>query len=77
MLTPPAPAPAKKLSRKEEKAAKEAEKVAAAARVEFLSKLNADLTRLAEPAKRGVTLPADVRLAGYRPVKVLADAVKK
>ena len=77
VLTPPAPAPAKKLSRKEEKAAKEAEKVAAAARVEFLSKLNADLTRLAEPAKRGVTLPADVRLAGYRPVKVLADAVKK
>ena len=54
-----------------------AEKAAAAAKADFLAALEARLTRLAEPVKRGVTLPADVRLAGYRPVKVLADSVAK
>ena len=76
-LTPAPAAAAKKLSRKEQKAAMEAEKAAAGAKAAWLAKVNADVTRLAEPVKRGVTLPADVRLAGYRPVKVLADAVAK
>jgi hexosaminidase len=77
-LTPhPEAAKAKKLSRKEQKAAQEAEKAAQAAKTEWLAKENAELQRLAQASKRGVTLPADVRLAAFRPVKVLADAVGK
>ncbi len=78
-LTPPPPAPekAKKLNRKEQKAAMEAEKAAQSAKGEWLAKENVELQRLAQAPKRGVTLPADVRLAAYRPVKVLADAAAK
>jgi hypothetical protein len=77
LTPPPAGAKAKKLSRKEQKAAQEAEKAAQAAKAEWLAKENAELQRLAQAPKRGVTLPADVRLAAFRPVKVLADAVGK
>jgi hexosaminidase len=72
-LTPaPAAAKPKKLSSKEKKA----ESAALAAKQEWLAQVNAQLTRLAQPARRGQPLPADVRLAAYRPVKVLADAIK-
>jgi hexosaminidase len=72
-LTPaPAAAKPRKLSGKEKKA----EAAALAARQEWLAQVNAQLTRLAQPARRGQPLPADVRLAAYRPVKVLADAIK-
>jgi plasmid stabilization system protein ParE len=70
-------AKAKKLSKREKQAQLEAEKAAAAAKKEWMAKLNVDLTRLAQTPKRPAggqpsTLP-DVRLAAYRPVKVLAD----
>ncbi len=74
-LTPaPAPVPAKhkKLSSKEKKE----EAAAAAAKQEWLAQVNAQITSLARPARRGQPLPADVRLAAYRPIKVLADAIK-
>jgi hypothetical protein len=78
-LTPPPPTPEgvkpKKLSRKEQKAELEAQQAAQAAKEEWLAQENAELTRLAAPPKRGVTFPADVRLAAFRPVKVLVDAV--
>jgi hexosaminidase len=78
-LTPPPPVPEgvkpKKLSRKEQKAELEAQQAAQAAKEEWLAQENAELTRLAAPPKRGVTFPADVRLAAFRPIKVLADAV--
>jgi len=77
LTPPPEAAKPKKLSRKEQKAAQEAEKTAQAAKAEWLAKENAELQRLAQAPKRGVTLPADVRLAAFRPVKVLADAVGK
>ena len=77
-LTPPAPegVKPKKLSRKEQKAAQDAQDAANKAKAEWLAKENDELTRLSAKAGRGVTLPADVRLAAYRPVKVLADAAK-
>jgi hexosaminidase len=79
-LAPPSTASAgakpKKLSRKEQKAEVEAQKAMQATKAEWLAKLNADLKRLSDPPKRGQSAPADVRLSAYRPVKVLADAVK-
>ncbi len=84
-LSPPPAAPAgerpKKLSRKAKKAEEVAEKSAKAARTEWLAKENAELTRLATPPRRGTggitNSAADVRLAAYRPVKVLADALSR
>jgi len=79
-----APAPPamekKKLSRKEKKAEEEAEKAAQSAKAAWLSKLDTDLNRLANPPRRaqaGSPPPstADVRLAAYRPIKVLAEAM--
>jgi hexosaminidase len=83
-LTPPPPAPAgakpKKLSRKARKAQLAAQQAAKAAQEDWLAKENAELARLAQPPRRGnggggQSLPADVRLAAFRPVKVLADAL--
>ena len=79
----PAPAEpagkAKKLSKKEAKTKMEAERAAKAVRQEWLTRLNADLTRLSQPPRRANNAPpaptTDVRLAAYRPVKVLADAL--
>jgi hexosaminidase len=72
----------KKLSAKARKAELAAQKAAQAARVEWLTKENAELTRLAQPPRRGAgggggapNPSADVRLAAFRPVKVLADAL--
>jgi hexosaminidase len=77
-LTPP-PAPGgvqpKKLGRKEQKAALKAEQTAQAAKQEWLAQENAELKRLAGPPEHGQVAPADVRLAAFRPVKVLADAL--
>jgi hexosaminidase len=83
-LTPTPAAPAgvkpKKLSRKAKKAEQEAQQAAQAARTEWLARENAELTRLAAPPRRAAGAApapsADVRLAAYRPIKVLADAVK-
>ncbi len=70
---PPAPKKSKKLSAKEKKA----EAAAQAARQEWLKEVNALVTRLAQTPRRGQSpLPADVRLAAYRPIKVLADAAR-
>jgi len=79
-LTPPSPEPPagkpKKLSRKEKQAELEARQAAQAAKQEWLAKENAELTRLAEPPRRGAQSPSpDVRLAAFRPVKALADAL--
>lgn len=72
-LTPaPVAAKSKKLSSKDKKA----EAAALAAKQEWVAQVNVQLTRLAQPARRGQPLPADVRLAAYRPIKVLADAIK-
>jgi hypothetical protein len=78
-LTPPPPESAnlKKLSRKEKKAELEAQKAAQAGKAAWLAQENAELKRLAEPPKRGQIAPGDVRLAAYRPIKVLADAAGK
>ena len=77
-LAPAASAPAaektKKLGRKEKKAELEAQQAAQAAKAQWLTQENAELKRLADPPKRGQTAAADVRLAAFRPVKVLADA---
>jgi hexosaminidase len=72
----------KKLSAKAKKAELAAEKAAAAGRAEWLANENTELLRLATPPKRapaGSTQnpTADVRLAAFRPVKVLADAMAK
>jgi len=75
-LAPPAPSGVKprKLSRKAQKAAQ-------AAKEEWLTQENAALKRLAETPHRArggdaAQAPlADVRLAAFRPVKVLADAM--
>jgi hexosaminidase len=68
-LTPPPPnVKPKKLSRKQKKAAETAKQ-------EWLAQENAELKRLSDPPRRGQTAPADVRLAAFRPVKVLVDAV--
>ena len=82
-LTPAPVAPdvkPKKLSNKEKKAQLAAEQAAQAAKADWLSKENAELTRVSQPPRRangaGAQTPtADVRLAAYRPVKVLADAL--
>jgi len=83
-LTPPPPPPAgvkpKKLSRKARKAELEAQQAAQAAKEDWLAKENAELARLAQPPRRGSggggpSPSADVRLAAFRPVKVLADAL--
>jgi hypothetical protein len=76
-LTPAPEGAKKKLSKKEQRGAMEVEKAAGKAKADWLSQENAELKRLSDAPKRGVTLPADVRLAAYRPVKVLADAVGK
>jgi hexosaminidase len=81
---PPAPPPGekpKKLSSKARKAELAAQLAAEAAKQDWLTKENAELTRLAQPPRRGSGnsgspgSSADVRLAAYRPVKVLADAL--
>jgi hypothetical protein len=80
-LTPP-PVPQKKLSGKGRKAELAAEKAVQAAREELLTRENAELERLAQPPRRGnagggQAPAADVRLAAFRPVKVLADALAR
>jgi hexosaminidase len=79
-LTPPPPQPVdpKKKPPKRKKPTKAelaAEAAANAAKAEWLAKLNVELDRLAKPPARGTAGP-DVRLAAYRPIKVLADAMK-
>ncbi len=80
-LTPPPPPPAKKLSRKEQKAAQEAEKAALQGKAAWLTQEKAELKRLSDPPRRARAgeppLPpsSDLRLAAYRPVQVLLDAV--
>jgi hexosaminidase len=82
-LTPPPPpeVSAKRPSKKELAAQKEAAKAAHAAETEWLAKENAELARLSRPPGRGnagggaQNPSADVRLAAFRPVKVLADAL--
>ena len=78
----PTPSPAagtkpKKLSRKEKKVEEEAHAAAQKAMTDWLGQENAELKRLAETPRRGQPAPAEVRLAAYRPVKVLADAAGK
>ena len=81
-VTPPPPPDLKgKKPRKPSKKELAAQKAAKAAQAEWLAKENAELDRLAKPPARptaGQTPPpsADVRLAAYRPVKILADAVR-
>ena len=84
-LIPPPLAPAgvkpKKLGGKAKKAELEAQRAALAAKQDWLAKENAELARLAAPPRRGnggggeQSPSADVRLAAYRPVNVLADAL--
>jgi len=74
-LTPAPPLVNKKgKPRKPTKKEREAREAAKAAETAWLAQENAALTKLARPAGRGVTFPADIRIAAYRPVKVLADA---
>ncbi len=84
-LTPPLPPPVdvkpKKLSGKARKAELAAQQAAQAARAQWLTQENAELSRLAQPPRRAnggaaaQSSAADLRLAAFRPVKVLADAV--
>jgi hexosaminidase len=83
-LTPqpvtPATAKPRKLSARERKAELAAQQAERAAKLEWLTKENAELARLAQPPRRGnagagQSSAADVRLAAFRPVKVLADAL--
>ena len=82
-LTPPPATPSvvkpKKLSSKARKTELAEQQAAQAAKQDWLTKENAELARLAQPPRRGgsggQSLPADVRLAAFRPVKVLADAL--
>ncbi|HUE05004.1 MAG TPA: family 20 glycosylhydrolase [Bryobacteraceae bacterium] len=73
-LTPP-PEPAAKKHKKPKKAELAAQKAAKAAEMEWLAKENAELARLSRPPARSQP-SSDVLLAAYRPVKVLADAVR-
>jgi hypothetical protein len=78
-VTPPAEKP-KKLSGKARKAELAAQQAAQAAKQDWLAKENAELARLAQAPRRGndggsQNSSADVRLAAFRPVKVLADAL--
>jgi hypothetical protein len=72
----------KKTSRKKpSKKELAAQAAAKAAKAEWLAKENAELDRLSRPVRRGAgeppqTFPGDVRLAAYRPIKVLADALR-
>ncbi len=78
LAAPAPPVDAKKKRKKPSKAELAAEAANKAKAAEWLAKLNADLDRLSKPPVRGATGPhADVRLAAYRPIKVLADAVHK
>jgi hypothetical protein len=77
---PPPGAKPKKLSSKARKAELAEQQAAQAAKDDWLKKENAELERLAQPPRRGnnggaQSLPADVRLAAFRPVKVLANAL--
>jgi hexosaminidase len=83
-LTPQPVTPAgvkpKKLSSKARKAELAAQQAAQAAKADWLANENAELARLAQPPRRGnaggaQNPSADVRLAAFRPVKVLADAL--
>jgi hypothetical protein len=83
-LTPHPVAPVgtnwKKLSSKARKAELAAQQAAEAAKEDWLTKENAELARLAQPPRRGNgggrhSPSADVRLAAFRPVSVLADAL--
>jgi hexosaminidase len=80
-LTPPPVPPAgekpKKVSSKERKAVLAAQQAAQAAKKEWLTRENGELARLAQtPRRNGAPpTPSDVRLAAYRPVKVLADGL--
>ena len=77
-LTPPVPetTPGKK-PKKPSKKEREAMEKAHAAEAEWLAQENAQLARFAAPPARGTAAPADVRIAAYRPVKILADALKQ
>ena len=75
-LTPPPPLPAGAKKRKPHKPSKKeraAEKAAQAAQAEWLARVNTELDRLATPPARNAAPGPDVRLAAYRPVKILAD----
>ncbi len=74
-LTPPLPEPAGKKHKKPKKAELAAQKAAKAAEAEWLAKENAELDRLSRPPARSQP-SSDVLLAAYRPVKVLAGAVR-
>ena len=82
-LTPPTPAPVdakKKKPRKPTKKERAEQKAAKQAEIQWLARLNADLDRLSKPPARPAAgqppqPTADVRLAAYRPVKILADAL--
>jgi hexosaminidase len=82
LTPPPAPVDAKKKPKKPSKAELAAQKAAQQAKTEWLAKLNADLDRLSKPPARpaaGAPAPppsADVLLAAFRPVKLLATAVR-
>ena len=70
----------KKLSGKARKAELAAQQAAQKAKEAWLNQENAELARLAQPPRRaagggGQSPSADVRLAAFRPVKVLADAL--
>ena len=78
---PPAPDARHMKVKKPGKAELAAQKAAQAAQADWLAKLNAELARLSRPPARGSAVggtqgaSADVLLAAYRPVKVLADAL--
>ncbi len=74
-LAPPSPEPAGKKNKKTKKVELAAQKAAKAAEAEWLAKENAELDRLSRPPARSQP-SSDVLLAAYRPVKVLADAVR-
>jgi hypothetical protein len=80
LTPPPAPDVKEKKPRKPTKKELAAQKAAKTAQAEWLAKENAELDRLAKPPARlpaGQQAPpsADVRLAAYRPVKILADTL--
>ena len=76
----PTKTPAKKLNAKQLAAQKAVQEIAKKARAEWLAKLNTDLTRLSRPPRGGSAAAAgpnpEVLLAAFRPVKILADALK-
>ena len=82
-LTPPPPPPVEAKKKKPRKPGKKelaAQKAAKEAETQWLAKVNADLDRLSKPPGRPAAgqppaPSADVRLAAYRPVKILADAL--